>query len=243
MRIVIAFIFIALTGFLVFKASSSATAQSMEGTSAPIVIELFTSQSCSSCPPADRLLGALAENENIIALSCHVTYWNHLHWKDTLSQDFCTQRQRQYTRSLKSRGPYTPQMVINGHHDVVGNRANQVNDVVGSAAVKDIILPIKMSVTGETIQVILPQTNLNSSITLTLFAFDDKHTQSIPSGENRGSTVDYTNPVSNIAALGKWNGEAQTIEFKNHKDSGGFAVLAQDKNGYGKIIAAGQLKL
>jgi len=62
--------------------------------SGPVVLELFTSQSCSSCPPADRVLESLAKDENIIALSCNVTYWNHLHWEDTLSQDFCTARQR-----------------------------------------------------------------------------------------------------------------------------------------------------
>ena len=99
----------------------------------PVVVELFTSQSCSSCPPADRNLGKLSENPNVIALGFHVTYWNHLHWEDTLSNEFSTKRQRSYAAAFRNGRVYTPQMVVNGEQEFVGSNGSKVNAALKKA--------------------------------------------------------------------------------------------------------------
>ena len=90
-----------------------------------VVAELFTSQGCSSCPPADALLGVMAKDPNIIALGCHVTYWDHESWKDTLAQPFCTARQYAYAKTVKD-GVFTPQLIVDGIKSVVGNEPASV---------------------------------------------------------------------------------------------------------------------
>ncbi len=210
----------------------------------PIVLEMFTSQSCSSCPPADRLLGQLAsENDNIIALSCNVTYWNHLHWKDTLSHEFCTARQRQYVQNLRSRGPYTPQIVINGRDTMVGSQGGKIANAIQQDLKNNKVSPINLKVEGDNLSIRLPETAGNDSYALHLVVYNEAHQQSIPSGENRGRTVTYTNPVQQITSLGTWDGTGKnmTHDVSQYSTSKGFAVLAQKNSKTGPIIAAGKV--
>ncbi len=226
----------------------SKEAEAVTDAEAPIVLELFTSQSCSSCPPADRLLGELAqENDNIIALSCNVTYWNHLHWKDTLSKKFCTERQRSYVDDLNSRGPYTPQVVVNGRHEMVGSQRSKVTTAINKEVRANNVQPIQLNLSKNILEISLP--NLNESeqggdYTLLLLAHGVPHTQSIPSGENSGRTVNYTNPVENIVSLGDWNGEARELQpdISVLPEASGYVVLAQKNGVTGNIVAAGQVK-
>jgi len=213
----------------------------MEVLEGPIVLELFTSQSCSSCPPADKLLGQLAqENGNIIALTCNVTYWNHLHWKDTLSQEFCSTRQRDYVRSLRSRGPYTPQIVINGSQTMVGSQAGKITRAINAA---EPIKTIDLTITDQQLNIRLPETPGDDSYALHLVVYSEEHTQSIPSGENRGRTVTYTNPVQKIVSLGTWDGTGKKMkhDLSKYSEHKGFAVLAQKNSKTGVIIAAGKI--
>ncbi len=215
--------------------------QAQESADAPIVLELFTSQSCSSCPPADKILGDLAdENKNIIALSCNVTYWNHLHWEDTLSKDFCTQRQRNYVTGFGKRSAYTPQLVINGKYEMVGSQGRKVND-----AIKNISAPLKnISITrlGDNFNIELPDL-ARSQYVITIIENGARHTQTIPSGENRGRTVNYTNPVQAIDTVGTWDGEANNLEYfiKNNNAAKAVVVLVHERSPTGKIVAAGKL--
>lgn len=229
--------------WLIFLSILPITSANAAEDKAPIVLELFTSQSCSSCPPADKVLNDLSKQENIIALSCNVTYWNHLHWEDTLSKEFCTQRQRQYVGALNSRGPYTPQIVINGKHEMVGSRVRQIEKTIQKEqhAVKN----IDLSLNNDQLIIQLPETPGNDSYALTLLTYSDDHTQEIPSGENRGRTVHYTNPITNMKSIGTWDGTGKTmdINIENFKDVSGYVVLAQKNSVVGKIIAAGQLNI
>lgn len=222
-------VLIGLVGFLSFD---PAFAQDK----GPVVVELFTSQSCSSCPPSDRVLSELAKDENIIALSCNVTYWNHLHWKDTLSQDFCTQRQRQYVRALNSRGPYTPQVVINGRHELVGSQGRKVNKIVEKE--RGSVTPISIQKNNDLLEIKLPQLS-QADYVVTLMTYGDDHTQSIPSGENRGRTVSYTNPVTDVKLLSNWNGVARVLTQKSSANN--IVILVQKNNAVGEIVAAGQI--
>src|SRR5439155_24448282 len=100
---------------------------------APVVLELFQSQGCSSCPPANANLNALADQPDVIALSFAVTYWDGLGWKDTFAQDAYTQRQWAYAHSLHHANVFTPQMVVNGRRDLVGVDAGEVRRALGAA--------------------------------------------------------------------------------------------------------------
>lgn len=236
-------VFIALP-FGIFNITNSKDAAAVSNAQSPVVLELFTSQSCSSCPPADKILSKLAvQNDNIIALSCNVTYWNHLHWEDTLSKEFCTDRQRQYVRALKSRGPYTPQMIVNGRHEMVGSRGAKINDAIAYDLKNNPLKPITLKIENNTLNITLPETPGNDSYALLLVIHGASHTQDIAKGENRGRVVHYTNPVKNITSLGTWDGTGKTMQtdisvFNNVR---GYVVLAQKNGVTGHIIAAGKV--
>ena len=238
----IALLIVGMLGFVsLSNLVQTKSIQAMENTDSPIVLEMFTSQSCSSCPPADRVLSQLeAQNDNIIALSCHVTYWNHLHWEDTLSKEFCSTRQRDYVRTLRSRGPYTPQIMINGKHTMVGSQGGKIVRAIENAAP---IKSIGLSLDNESLNIKLPETPGNDSYALNLVIYKDAHKQSIPSGENPGRTVTYTNPVERIVSLGTWDGTGKTMDhdISNYSDVKGYALLAQKNSKVGEIIAAGKV--
>jgi len=226
-----------------FAFSHIRNADAVTNATSPVVLELFTSQSCSSCPAADKLLNELAaQNNEIIALSCNVTYWNHLAWKDTLSKEFCTSRQRQYIQTLTSRGPYTPQIVINGRHEMVGSRKNEVMRTIKEESENPITQRIPLNLEGDTLTAKLPKVQKDHYILL-LVGHGDDHVQSIPNGENRGRTVSYTNPIEEITVMGTWDGQAKTLSHNvanfGHK---GLVVLAQQETRTGSIIAAGKIQ-
>lgn len=238
-------IFYLLAGLLAFMPHKNLHAEALP---APIVIELFTSQSCSSCPPADALLHEFAARNDIIALGCHVTYWDHLHWRDTLSQEFCTQRQQSYARSRTGGRVYTPEALINGTISIVGSDKRKLERTLSTNSNR--LNPIKIA----------PAPNAENSYRITLPAFmvDTRvrtyaeiivfgraHTQSIKSGENRGRTVSYKNPVINIIELdipADHNLELITALPLSDYSAAGFAVLIHKGNKHGPIIAGGQYK-
>lgn len=232
------------TTLVVFSFSNIKAVKAADEAQTPIVLELFTSQSCSSCPPADKLLGEIAaEKSNIIALSCNVTYWNHLHWKDTLSKEFCTQRQREYVQTLGSRGPYTPQIVVNGRHTMVGSKNGDIRRAVHEDTKANAVKPINLSLSGEKLVIGLPETPGKDSYALLLMPYSDSHEQTIPSGENRGREVTYTNPVDEIISLGTWDGSRKTMDYdlSKYTQAKGFAVLAQKNGPTGAVIAAAKI--
>ena len=133
-------------------------------------------------------------------------------------------------------------MLINGTHDVVGNRSGEINRLINKVQKKEAVAPIGLQLNGEELLIHFPDTQ-SETLKLSLFIYGDQHTQSIPSGENRGRTVSYTNPVSEVRSLGLWDGRQQTITVPTTDKAHGYAILAQEKNGYGKVIAAGKLEL
>lgn len=206
----------------------------------PLVLELFTSQSCSSCPPADALLKAAGETPNVIALGFHVTYWDHLGWKDTLSQDFSTQRQREYAAEKGSGRVYTPQMIVNGGAEFVGSDGSSLKQAAADAPP---IARVGLKVRGHALIAELPRLP-RGRYTLWLFATKDSLTQKIESGENGGRSVTYSHVVMMQQNLGFWDGNpgAQTYEINAPLGADQLVILAQ-QNEFGPIQGAGSLKL
>jgi hypothetical protein len=167
------------------------------------VVELFTSQGCNSCPPADRLLGELARRDDVLPLSFHVTYWDRLGWPDTFGLGGSTERQERYAAWLGLDRLYTPQMVIGGRIDVVGgSRARVLNaiELLRSGAAP-----------GPTLTVSGDRLSLNAGeqddAAIWLIAFDDHHDVAIERGENRGRTLRYHHVVRELTKLAQWHGQ------------------------------------
>jgi hypothetical protein len=205
------------------------------------VVELFTSQGCSSCPPADALLGELAANRDILALSEHVDYWDHLGWRDPFAQARFTQRQRAYARRLDLRHVYTPQMVINGAVDVPGSRRGAVLGAIASAP-KLAPLSIRLDVSDPgqrrvTIGPDVAQVMSPAAADVWYVTFERHHSTAVARGENGGRALENHNVVRRLERIGGWTGKAVTLTLPTDAQGDGAAVLVQAEDG-GPILAA-----
>jgi hypothetical protein len=215
------------------------------------VIELFTSQGCSSCPPADKLLAELAERPGVIALSYSVDYWNYLGWHDTLSIPANSQRQREYAQARGDGRVYTPQVVVDGLTHVNGADEKSIDEAVVAAAVRlaDIKVPITMRAEGDSLVIGLGAALENShtrAATVWLAIAREQETVSVTRGENRGLTLSYRHPVRELSPVGMWKGEAMTIRLplKDLKTMGGDCLVAllQVENA-GPILGAAEYEV
>ncbi len=209
------------------------------------VVEMFTSQGCSSCPPADKVVAAYAKDNNVLALSMHVDYWNYLGWKDTFSKPEFTKRQQNYAVSFARRGVYTPQAVVNGRNHVVGSYGAEITDLIKryKTSNRGLDVPITASVNGDTVNI---KTSAQAGdATLYIVYFDKKRNVKIKRGENSGKTITYHNVVRNIATLGMMKQGKMDItmpmaELKSHGAEACAIILQRTtKNGTpGAIIGA-----
>lgn len=215
----------------------------------PVLVELFTSQGCSSCPAADKILGDLKKRDDVVALSFSVDYWDYIGWRDTLARHENTLRQQAYEKVLPSHRVYTPQIVVDGVQDMPGNQRQDVTEAIarrlGEVAAKRAVIALSQS--GDTVQVrIAAIGGVKAPATVWLAHTVSSRTVNIASGENNGKTVTYTNVVREFSAVGKWAGEAVTLELPAHGTPGeatdGVAVWVQAGN-LGPVLGAAQLKL
>jgi len=220
------------------------------GNKAPVVVELFTSQGCNSCPPADVVLGDLTGRPDIITLSYHVNYWDYLGWKDTFATPQTTQRQRDYAKFLNERTIYTPQIVIGGRSHAIGSRKDEVVagvQAVGQAqaakAGKVSMLAMDRRPDGKVLLRIAA--GKARDVAVILVRYDTRREVAIERGENRGKTFTYHNVVRDMRTLASWNGQAMELEldpqelWRDGRD--GCAVLLQDTQS-GHILAANRLE-
>ncbi len=175
-----------------------------------VVVELFTSQSCDSCPPADALLRELRDRPDVLVLSWHVTYWNNLGWRDRFSLPEATVRQRRYAGTLRGSAygngqVYTPQAVVQGARDVVGSNRSGLLAAIRAAG-SDAALPLSLRAEGAELVADAPAAT--GSGTLWLVGFDREHVTNVASGENRGRTLAHANVVRSALNLGAWDGRA-----------------------------------
>lgn len=177
--------------------------------SLPVVVELFTSQGCSSCPPADEMMAVLAEMPNVIPLSIHVDYWDYLGWADSFAKPEFTKRQENYARAAGEHSLYTPQMIFDGQETAVAPGPAQLMGLLDArrAAPALVHASIERSPHGDEITV-MPLTDLSTSIDVLLIRYAPERTVKIRAGENRGHDITYVNVVLSIDKLTDWDGKA-----------------------------------
>ena len=243
-------------GWLSLAGASDARAAQAEPL---VVVELFTSQGCSSCPPANAYLAEIAQRNGVLALSQHVDYWNYMGWKDPFSSATASKRQKGYANSLGARYVYTPQMVVDGRSQEVGSNREAIEAMLAEARrVIDKKLPLRAYAAAiNQVKLVLPAAALPAkdakepgqtarAATVWLVAYDSSHTSNIERGENRGKTLTTYNVVRAMRPVGEWDGKAQTLML-NLADEiaagyGNAAVLLQVGK-VGPIIAAARLPM
>jgi hypothetical protein len=208
----------------------------------PVVVELYTSQGCSSCPPADALLGRLADRKDVLAMSLPVTYWDMLGWKDTLASDANTKRQKAYAAAMGRGGVYTPQMIVDGASDVVGSREAAVEAAIAARQADMTAVPVTLQATNTEIHLAVGTGDPNANATIWLFRILGKASVAVGAGENDGRTLVYRNIVRDVKAIGIWKGQALSLDLPRvdpmtgAADDAVAAVLQQ--GGSGRIIGA-----
>jgi len=207
----------------------------------PIVVELFTSQGCSSCPPADMLASRLAKDDSLLVISRPVTYWDRLGWKDTLAREDNTQLQRTYASKGKAgSGVYTPQMIINGGGGAVGSREGDVRSLVRLAKnTNGPIIEAGRDETGSVTVTISGQSRYMAGVSL--LALSSSETVQVGRGENGGRRLHYTNVVKSERSLGSWDGTSMRITLSgkdlNVVGADKYAIIVQ-RPGAGPIVGA-----
>ncbi len=200
------------------------------------VVELFTSQGCSSCPPADKIIGELSNDPAIIALSMPIDYWDYLGWKDTLADSRFSARQRAYSRMRGDREVYTPQVVVNGSAHVIGSDRAGIESAIGNTIKNETVMsvPVTMSLAGRQVNVSVAASKASSVSHGEVWICSIAHSVpiSIGRGENRGQQITYHNVVRNVLKVGDWNGspESWTVPLENLLRDGvdGAVVYVQD---------------
>jgi hypothetical protein len=227
--------------------SGSVSAQ----TALPItVLELYTSQGCSSCPAADALFKSYVERPDVLALSFSVDYWDYLGWKDTLASPKFTERQRGYGRSISNGQIYTPQMVVNGARHVVGSSRGDIDAAVTAARGASAAQAFKVEASRVDGGIALQAGAVSAvaqpaSGVIWLLTVRGKQTISVKRGENSGNTLTYFNSVRDVAQVGEWTGKSTTVRFPVGAAPLGpdeqYAVLIQ-RGAQGPLLGAGWVK-
>ncbi|MCA8879787.1 MAG: DUF1223 domain-containing protein [Rhodobacteraceae bacterium] len=211
------------------------------GQADPVVVELFTSQGCSACPPADELLGELAGRTDVLPLALHVDYWDYIGWADTFALPVFTTRQKNYAHAAGRSMIYTPQMIVDGTWDIPGYKPAKVFDAIDRAADRPDLVRIELSASDGRLEIrIVPETPIPGGGQVILTRFIPHARVDIERGENAGQILDYVNIVSEWHNLGHWDGSGPAeIDTDLDGDEPG-AVLVQAE-GFGPVLAAERL--
>lgn len=198
------------------------------------VVELFTSQGCSACPPADKVLGELAKDPDVVALSMPIDYWDYLGWKDTLADSRFSARQRAYSKVLGRRAVYTPQAIVNGSRQLIGSDRSAIETAIRETR-KNATVPVTLTLSTREIKVSVaagdaPTADAHGEVWLC--SISSAVPISIGHGENRGQEITYHNVVRNLLKVGDWNGtpESWTVPIENVMREGvdGAVVFVQE---------------
>jgi hypothetical protein len=213
----------------------------------PVVVELYTSQGCSSCPPADSFLGELAARRDVLPLALHVDYWDYIGWKDQFASPGATQRQRAYVHEMRQRMVYTPQMIIDGVSESVGSDRSKVENLIAQAQ-KRPKLPIAFwrdEKGKDWVEIGEGPKPEGGEATVYIALYDGKHETTVKRGENAGSTLTEFNIVREWRPLGTWDGRKARFPIvidDQDEDYEACAIIVQQGK-VGPILGASAMKM
>ncbi|PKA40752.1 thioredoxin family protein [Rhizobium sullae] len=175
------------------------------------VVELFTSQGCSSCPPADAAFRKLVSQGDVIALAYHVDYWNYLGWTDTFSSKENTERQYGYARMMGRSNVYTPQVMVNGRDHLTGSDLSAINGKIDTFSTegKGLTVPVDAQMHGDELEIKIGAGEGKANVVLVYF--DKEKTITVEKGENSGKKISYLNSVSDVETIGMWDGKSANL--------------------------------
>lgn len=208
----------------------------------PVVVELFTSQGCSSCPTADRIVADLADREDVIVLSLHVDYWDYLGWKDAFASPAFTKRQRAYARARGESTVYTPQMIIDGSESVVGTKPMKIADLIDRHAHRPSPALVRLERDGGSVTIrVAARAKIPAGTVIQLVTYTPLETVEIRAGENAGRRIAYYNIARDWTPLATWDGRT---DFQGTaRVPAGFPVVVLVQEGAaGPILGAGRLR-
>jgi hypothetical protein len=212
------------------------------GQQGPVVVELFTSQGCSSCPPADKMLHEIADRSDVIALALHVDYWDYIGWKDEFADPRNAERQRAYAREAGRRSVYTPQMIVMGQTDIVGAKPMKLSDAINAYAAKPQPVRMVLQRSGAKVEVTAEVTgDVSPPMVVHLLRYQPVREARITRGENKGHTFQYANVTEGWTVLGEWTGREPLKLVAEAPGDHPIVVLIQQGVG-GPIYAAARAK-
>ena len=213
-----------------------------------VVVELFTSQGCNACPPADTLMEELCRTPGVLGISYNIDAWDYLGWRDTLARPEFTRRQRMYARARGDDAIYTPQMIINGRRHVVGNARKQVLDAIAEEAraggCQQVPLTAWRTEQALTIEIGEHAALARREATVWVVAMRDRVDVTIRRGENRGRKITYHHVARRIVPAGMWHGKAMRISLPHSEimvDKADLCAVLLQLGTHGPIIAAAEL--
>lgn len=207
----------------------------------PVVVELFTSQGCSSCPPADKLMHELAKRDDVIALALHVDYWDYIGWKDEFAMPRNAERQRGYARIAHRRSVYTPQMIVNGVTDIVGARPMDLSKAIAEHAAKPNLIALKVERSGAKVSISARPGKTHGPLFVQMVRYTPQRTSDITHGENAGHVLSYANVTEDWEILAEWDGVAD-LSLETVAEGEKPVVVMVQQGLDGPILAAAQLR-
>jgi hypothetical protein len=227
---------------LASNASAQTTSKSFTA-----VVELFTSQGCSSCPPADKLFKTYVDRPDVLALTFPVDYWDYLGWKDTFASPQYSRRQRSYANTRGDGAVYTPQAVINGAAHMNGADERVINATIERSASQSLTVPVEIQLDGQTLTITtgtVAEEVGKGKCTIWLAMVQKSGKVPVRRGENSGRKLTYHNIVRRLTPIGMWSGEASSFQVPesavNMPETSAYAVLVQ-RGSHGNIIGAAWL--
>ena len=207
-----------------------------------VLVELFNSQGCSSCPPADALLKKLDARGGVIALALHVDYWDYIGWKDSFGDPAYAKRQRAYAYATGSRTIYTPQMIVGGTAIIVGAKPMEVVDLINEMQVQDHNVLMMLERKGNRLEITARMLRSHSqAMIVQLVRYNPSQSVSITRGENAGRTIEYVNIVTEWRQIGKWDGKSPLKLSARVLGTQPLVVILQAA-GPGQVLAAARLR-
>ena len=214
----------------------------VQGQENPVVVELFTSQGCPSCPRADAFLQELAARDDVLALAMHVDYWDYIGWKDSFASPQYTARQRAYAKSRGQRMVYTPQMIINGVDQVVGTHTLDVVDVIDRNKSREPYVSLEVTRDGSQLSIRAEAGEpLPDRLTVQLIRYRPQARVDIERGENAGRSINYVNIVTTLEVLQQWDTN-QPLDLNATVIGNEPVVILLQHEGNGPVAAVARLR-